>query len=108
MSADRLKQLREMLAEEPGDHFLRYAIALELKRAGDMEAAIRDLKALLHDEPKHVPSYYQLALMLADLGRTNDAIHTCEAGMLQCIVTGDRKARTELQELMHSLMPDMP
>ncbi len=108
MSTERLQQLREMLAEEPGDHFLRYAIALELKRAGDMELAIKDLEALLHDEPKHIASYYQLALMLADLGRTDDAIHTCEAGMLQCMVTGDRKARSELQELMHSLMPEMP
>lgn len=108
MSTDRLQQLRAMLAEEPGDPFLRYAIALELKREGEMEAAINDLEALLKDDPKHIPSYYQLALMLADLGRTNDAIHTCEVGMLQCIVTGDRKARAELQELMHSLMPDMP
>ncbi len=108
MATDRLQQLREMLAEEPGDHFLRYAIALELKRAGNMEQAIADLEALLHDEPKHIPSYYQLALMLADLGRSKEAMHTCEIGMLQCTVTGDRKARAELQELMHSLMPDMP
>lgn len=108
MSEDRLQQLRNMLAEEPRDHFLRYAIALELKRAGNMEEAIKDLEALLHDEPKHIPSYYQLALMLADLGRTNDAVHTCEVGMLQCMVTGDRKARAELQELLLSLMPDMP
>src|SRR5688500_10441580 len=100
MSNDRLQQLRDMLAEEPADHFLRYAIALELKRAGEMEAAINDLEALLKDEPRHIPSYYQLALMLADLGRTPDAINTCEAGMLQCIVTGDRKARAELQELL--------
>ena len=108
MSSDRLQQLREMLAEEPGDHFLRYAIALELKRAGNMEQAIADLEALLRDEPKHIPSYYQLALMLADLGRSKEAMHTCEIGMLQCTVTGDRKARAELQELMHSLMPDEP
>jgi predicted Zn-dependent protease len=108
MTTDRLQQLRTMLAEEPGDTFLRYAIALELKRAGEMEAAVKALEELLHDEPKHVPSYYQLAIMLADLNRTNDAIHACEVGMLQCIVTGDRKARAELQELMRSLMPDMP
>ncbi len=108
MSNDRLQQLRAMLAEEPGDTFLRYAIALELKRAGNMEQAIDDLEALLKDEPKHIPSYYQLALMLADLGRSKDAVHTCEVGMLQCIVTGDRKARAELQELMNSLLPDMP
>jgi len=103
MSADRLHQLREMLAQEPGDTFLRYAIALELKRRGEMVAAIEDLEQLLRDEPDHVASYYQLALMLVDVGRTVEAIDTCEAGMLQCIVTGDRKARAELHELKASL-----
>ena len=29
MSAERLAQLRALLADEPGDAFLRYAIALE-------------------------------------------------------------------------------
>jgi tetratricopeptide (TPR) repeat protein len=108
MSAERLEQLRAMLAEEPGDPFLRYAIALELKRRGDMEQAIADLEALLRDEPKHIASYYQLALMLADLGRPREAIHACEVGMLQSIVTGDRKAHAELQELLHSLQDDLP
>jgi len=106
MSADRLDQLRGMLADEPGDAFLRYAIALELKRKGEMETATTDLEHLLRDKPDHVASYYQLALMLADLGRVADAIHTCDAGMLQCIVTGDRKARAELQELRTSLEGD--
>ena len=106
MSAERLDQLRTMLSEEPGDIFLRYAIALELRRRGDMEGAMADLEALLKDEPKHVPSYHQLALMLADLGRTREALKACEAGMLQCIVTGDRKARAELQELKNALLDE--
>ena len=103
MSSDRLSQLRSMLAEDPRDPFLRYAVALELKRAGDMDQAIRDLEALLVDDPRHIPSYYQLALMLADTGRTADAVRTCEIGSLECIVTGDRKARVELIALMNSL-----
>jgi len=103
MAHDRLRQLRAMLAEEPGDAFLRYAIALEQKREGDMESAIAGLEALLQDDPKHIPSYYQLALLLADIGRTEDAARACEAGMLQCIVTADRKARSELAELRNSL-----
>jgi thioredoxin-like negative regulator of GroEL len=103
MSTERLQQLRAMLAEEPGDLFLRYAIALELKRAGDMEQAIADLESILHEDPKHIASYYQLATMLADLGRLSEAAEVCEAGSMQCLVTGDRKARSELLALKEAL-----
>lgn len=103
MSAERLAQLCQMLIEEPGDLFIRYAIALELKRAGDMEEAVLGLKAILAEEPKHIASYYQLALMQAELGHTEEAISTCDAGALECLVTGDRKARAELLELREAL-----
>lgn len=107
MNTGRLDQLRTMLAEEPGDLFLRYAIALELKRAGDMEQAIAELHSILVEEPEHIASYYQLALLLADTGRTQAAIETCEAGSMRCLVTGDRKARAELLELMTALKDDL-
>ena len=103
MSATRLDQLRAMQTEEPGDAFLRYAIALELKRLGQMDAAIADLEALLHDKPDHVASYYQLATWLAEQGRVTDAVHACEAGSLQALVQGDRKARSELIALRDQL-----
>jgi len=107
MSLERLEQLRGLLADEPGDLFLRYAIALELKREGDMDQAIVELEAILADDAKHIASYYQLALLMADLGRTQEAIATCEAGAMQSLVTGDRKARQELLELMHALKDDL-
>ncbi len=103
MSATRLDQLRGMLAEEPNDAFLRYAIALELKRAGKMEEAANDLERLLIADPKYIACYYQLALILIDLGRADEAVHVCEAGALQCIVTGDRKAGAELLELKNAI-----
>lgn len=103
MSAERLPQLRQMLAEEPGDHFLRYAIALELKRNGEMEEAIGMLEDLLREQPKHIASYYQLASMLADLDRIDEAAEVCEAGSMQCLVTGDVKARSELLALKAAL-----
>ena len=106
MSTDRLDQLRALLAEEPGDVFLRYAIALELRRHGEMEAAFRDLESLVREVPGHVPSYYQLALMQIDLGRIDEASRTCEDGMLQSLVSGDRKAYAELQELGRAIHED--
>jgi tetratricopeptide (TPR) repeat protein len=108
MSNDRLQQLRDMLQEEPGDPFLRYAIALELNRDGATEQAILDLERLLRDMPGHIASYYQLAMMLAELGRLQDAVDCCEAGMLQCLVAGDRKARAELAALRENLEDEMP
>lgn len=107
MSTERLSQLRTMLAEEPGDLFIRYAIALELKRKGDMEQAIHDLQSILADEPAYIASYYQLGLLLAEMGRATEAIATCEAGALQCLVTGDRKARAELLELREALTDEL-
>lgn len=103
MTQDRLAQLRALLAEEPGDPFIRYAIALEHKRAGHMEAAANDLEALLKEDPKYIACYYQLAMVLTDMGRTAEAIHVCETGSLQCITTGDRKARAELVELKNAI-----
>ncbi|MEO8069588.1 MAG: hypothetical protein ABI599_17965 [Flavobacteriales bacterium] len=106
MKNDRLAQLLEMLAEEPGDVFLRYAIALEHKRIGRTEQAIGELEELVRDIPAHIATYYQLALLLAEIGRTADARNTCEAGMLQCLVIGDRKARGELSELRNTLVDE--
>ncbi|HEY0976896.1 MAG TPA: tetratricopeptide repeat protein [Flavobacteriales bacterium] len=106
MSTERLDQLRTMLAEEPGDPFLRYAIALEHKRAGDMEQAVEVLTGLLEEDPGYIACYYQLALLLADLGRTADALRACETGALQCLVTNDLKARNELLQLKNALLGD--
>lgn len=99
----RLDQLRALLADEPRDTFLRYAIALELKRIDRSAEALADLEALVRDEPKHIPTYYQLATMLAEAGRTKEAIEACGAGALQCIVAGDRKTRAELLSLKEAL-----
>lgn len=107
MSAERLDQLRELLAEEPGDLFIRYAIALELKREGHTEQAMADLRGILTDEPAHIASYYQLALLLAESGHGVEAIAVCEAGALQCLVTGDRKARAELLQLKEALIEEL-
>lgn len=99
-----MEQLREMLAQEPGEAFLRYAIALEHRRAGDTEQAMADLYQLLQEDPKYIACYYQLAMLLAEAGRLQEAIDVCEAGAMQCIVTRDLKARGELLQLKEALL----
>lgn len=101
--SERLQQLRAMLIEEPDDTFLRYAIALEQARAGRTTEAIRDLEELVSSVPEHIPSYYQLATLLAEVGRSSDAIAVCDAGALRCTVAGERKAHAELLALKDAI-----
>ncbi|MBK9177388.1 MAG: tetratricopeptide repeat protein [Flavobacteriales bacterium] len=103
MSADRLSQLRTLLADEPEDAFLRYAIALELKRMGRPDEAMTQLEELVSDRPEHIATYYQLATLLAEAGRKEEAIAVCDSGALRCIVAGDRKTRAELLALKEAL-----
>ena len=106
MSAERMQQLKAMLAEEPADVFLRYALALEKARSGDRAGAIGDLEGLVRSDPKHIATYYQLAQLLAAAGRNADAGEACKAGMLQCLVQGERRTHRELQELLNTLQDE--
>lgn len=106
MSNYRLSQLRSMLAEDPGDVFLRYAIALELRRRGEDDAAHAAFKALLTDEPGHLPSYYQLTELLAEIGRIEEARNWCERGIEESKAQGQTKVLGEFQSLLDQLDDD--
>ncbi len=107
MTVDRLSQLRTMLTVEPEDTFLRYAIALELERAGDALQAITILEKMLNDDPSHIPIYYQLARMLSEAGRGSEAMEICETGMQQCESSGDHRTRSELNAMLENLREDV-
>jgi predicted Zn-dependent protease len=100
---ERLEQLLQMLAEEPNDVFLRYAIALELHKGARAEEALGALRALLQDEPLHVPSWYQCTLWLAELDRPSEALEAGRAGYLAAQQSGDRKAAAEMHELLAAI-----
>lgn len=103
MGIERLEQLRALLLEEPEDSFLQYAMALELRRLGRNGEALDILEGLATSAPGHIPTYYQLALLLTENGRTADALATCEAGMLRCTMASERKTRGELAALRATL-----
>ena len=44
MSTTRLETLKSMVAQNPGEPFLRYGLAMEYRNAGDLEAAIGEFR----------------------------------------------------------------
>jgi len=99
----RKQQLEEMLAEEPNDPELRYALAMEYSSAGDDEGAVQRFADLSGRHPDYVPSYYQWAQALLRLGRPAEARPVIEKGTGMARARGDLHAAEELQGLLYTL-----
>lgn len=100
---NRLESIREMLAQEPGDPFLQYALALELQKEnlpGDAEEALLKLKK---EHPDYLPLYYQLGQFLESQQRFDEALQVYREGEKLAEVQRDLKTRSELQEAIWEL-----
>ena len=100
---DRINKLQEMLAQSPGDSFLRHALALEFIKRGDDLQARRFFEELLDADPQYVGSYYHLAKLLERNGDTSAAIQTYEKGMEQAKRVQDQHAFNELRGALEEL-----
>ncbi|MBL7963199.1 MAG: hypothetical protein JNM31_05055 [Flavobacteriales bacterium] len=103
MSRTRLAELERLLAEDPADPFLRYALGLEHRALNDDDPAERIWSALLQDAPGHVPTRHQMALLLADRQRLAEARSHAQAGLDAARAAGDHKTAGELRTLLDQL-----
>jgi tetratricopeptide (TPR) repeat protein len=99
----RKLQIEEMLAEEPNDAELRYALAMEYVSAGENEGALRCFRGLVDIVPNYVPAYYQMAQTLVRMGRGEEARPVVEKGIGVARSQGNQHAADELQALLDSL-----
>ncbi|HEY8505251.1 MAG TPA: tetratricopeptide repeat protein [Gemmataceae bacterium] len=98
----RMRQIEEMLAAEPGDAFLRYALAMEYVGAGDDETALLHLRGLIAREP-YVPAYLQAGQALIRLDRLGEAREVLREGIAQAARQGDAHAEGEMRGFLESI-----
>ncbi len=99
----RLEKIRQMLAAEPRDEFLRYALAMELDSAGEHNESLAAYQELMQDRPAHVPSFFRAGQLLVRMGRAGDAKSTLAQGIQFALSQGDSHAAAEMNELLGSL-----
>lgn len=73
MRKDRLRKIEELLQQSPDDLFLLYAIGMEYLSHSDLQGAAEQFRKVLTKDPLHIPSHYQLALILRDQGNEAEA-----------------------------------
>ena len=100
--SDRINILKNFIAEDPGDPFNYYALALELKQSSAEECKSLLLK-LSSDFPDYLPSYYQLALVHEESNEHQKAVEYAKKGIELASQQKDRKTAAELKQLLSQL-----
>lgn len=102
-SARRLA-LEESLAADPADTFLRYGLAMQCLREGDLDEGRSRLEALIADHPDdQVAAYQQLGQSYMDEGETERARSCFVEGIVKAQALGDLKAAGEMQGFLELL-----
>ncbi|HEV3412928.1 MAG TPA: hypothetical protein VG101_10630 [Puia sp.] len=94
---DRINKLKEFLASDPNDSFIRHALAMEYLALGEEGTARTLLEEVLERDAGAVGSYYQLGKLLERAGETALALQWYEKGMVAARAAGERRAYNELQ-----------
>jgi tetratricopeptide (TPR) repeat protein len=97
MASNRLEVLKNMVAQNPDDSFSRYGLAMEYRIGGDLEAAIREFRALIAANPEYVAAYFHGGQTLERAGRWEEARALYQEGLQAAQRTGNHHAAQEIQ-----------
>jgi thioredoxin-like negative regulator of GroEL len=99
----RLDQLLKMLAGEPQDTFLRYALAMEYRSLGEPVPAAENFLKLIGQHPPHVPSFFMYSQLLVETGEIEQARAILRDGIEQARAQGDAHAAGEMSQFLADL-----
>lgn len=99
----RLEKLLAMLREDPGDQFLRYAVAMEYQSAGDAVESGRRYRELIAGANPYLPAFFMLGQLLAGEGEVAAARDVLRDGAEKARAAGDLHLAGEMSEFLASL-----
>ncbi len=103
MASTRLEILKTMVAQNPNDSFSRYGLAMEYRKASDLEAAIGEFRALVAAAPDYAAAYFHGGQTLELLGRLEEARQLYREGIEATTRKGDLHTRSEIQAALDLL-----
>lgn len=101
--SSRREKIESMLVDEPHDVFLRYALAMEMEKAGEIEPALKVHAELVAEQPPHIASYFRSAQILADQNQIEQARAFLRDGIEAARAAKDFHAAAEMGEMLSSL-----
>jgi len=103
MAENRIDMLKNLVAQNPGDSFARYGLAMACASAGDYAQAVENYQKLLEINPKYVAAYYHGGQSLEKLGKLDAARELYRRGIDISTEIGDLHTRSELEAVLDLL-----
>ena len=103
--ADRIDALRGLLATDPLNHFVRYALAQEFVKKGELSKAVGEFRTILAENPGYQAAYYHGGKALERLGRGSEARALYQRGVAVARKSGDLHALGELEAALEDSSP---
>jgi len=100
---DKIAMLTEILAQNPGDAFARYGLAMAYSAEGKQEQALREYATTIEKSPDYVPAYQMSAQELIKAQRFDEARERLKAGLAACERTGNGHATSEMSAMLDDL-----
>jgi Tfp pilus assembly protein PilF len=101
---DRINELKNLLADDPDDSFLHYALGLEYVKAGEIELALERFEILLHKHPDYLPVYYQAAHLYLENNDKEQAEKTFKMGIALAKRLKENKTYQELTNAYNNFL----
>jgi predicted Zn-dependent protease len=105
---DKIAMLKEILAQQPGDAFARYGLAMAYASDGDTSTAVTEFDTLLAQHPDYTAGYFMAGQTLAGAGRVQEAKSRLTEGIASARRTGNQHALSEMQQLLDELNDPEP
>jgi hypothetical protein len=99
----RREKIEAMLADDPGDTFLRYSLAMELDKEGNHDVSLAKFAELTRDNPPYVPAFFMSAQQLVRIGRAEEAKAILQSGIDAATAQNDHHAVREMGEFLASI-----
>src|SRR5687768_1275212 len=103
---DRLAMLEKMVASGANDPFVRYGLAMEYRRLGQLERATSAFDELLTGHPDYLAAYLMAGGVLVALQRKEQAKALYVRGMALARQQGNSKTLDELESAHAELADD--
>ncbi len=91
-----------MLADQPEDPFLHFALAKELDATGDATGALKEYDRVIELDKEYIGLYYHRAELQHRMGKVDQAIGTAKTGIEIGKRQGASKDVAELYQLLES------
>jgi tetratricopeptide (TPR) repeat protein len=99
----KLDQLLPLLAADPADAFLRYAVAMEYAKLARFPESLAQFADLLHRHPDYVPGYFMAGRTCEQNGDLPAAKSYYQRGIATAQRTGDAHAAGEIAEALAAI-----